>query len=120
VKALGDGRNLLHRIIAVLSRRLRRLGRRIDKILGIKECDNELPLGHGHRAQVLAEHLSKVRGASLVFCSFDGEPLTPIVHAHGDSIDVVGLGCLNCHSFVATPDGILAEQRVGDAALIRA
>jgi hypothetical protein len=51
-----------------------------------------------------------------VWCSLDGEPLTAI-DANGHGTDVVGLFCQNCHSFVATPSGVLGEQRIGDGAL---
>ena len=57
---------------------LRAVGRGLRQIFRRKVVGNQLPLGHGHRAQILAEHLSKVEGASLIWCSLDGELLTPI------------------------------------------
>ena len=108
-----SGRGLVFGNFAIIRHALRQFGRSIHKILGTKESHDDLPLGHGHRAQVLAEHVSKVAGASLVWCSFDGEPLSAIVHANGHGTEVVGLFCPNCHSFVGTSDGVLGEQRGG-------
>ena len=89
---------------------MREAARWIGRTIFRRQSD-ELPLGHGHRFQVLAEHLSKVPGSSLVVCSRDGEPLSAIVHANGDGTEVVGLFCPECHWSVATPDGVLGEQR---------
>jgi hypothetical protein len=97
---------------------LRELAWHIHKILGVKRSRVELSLGHGHRAQVIAEHVSKVAGASLVWCSRDGKPLTAIVHANGHGTEVVGLACLNCHSFIATPSGVLGKQRGGSPGVL--
>jgi hypothetical protein len=99
--------------------RMREAARRLGRAI-FRRPQDELPLSHGHRGQVLAEQMSKVAGVSLVWCSFDGEPLTAIVHANGHGTEVVGLACLNCHSFVATPAGVLGEQRASDDAFVSA
>jgi hypothetical protein len=91
----------------ILLAALRQLGRRIRKTLSAKHSNNELPLGHGHRSQVLASHLSGVRGASMVWCSLDGELLVPIVYAHDHGTEIIGLGCMGCGEFVPTPAGVL-------------
>ena len=89
---------------------MREAARWIGRTIFRRQSD-ELPLGHGHRFQVLAEDISKVPGASQIWCSFDGEALSAIVHAHGNGTEIVGLFCPNCHWFVGTPDGVLGEQR---------
>jgi hypothetical protein len=97
-------------MIGLIDSRVREAARWIGRAIFRKQSD-ELPLGHGHRSQVLAEHLSKVTGASLIWCSRDGERLSAIVHANGHGTEVVGLFCPECDWFVATPNGVLGEQR---------
>ena len=96
--------------IATIPTALRQLGRRIRIILSRRRSNNELPLGHGNRFQVLASHLSKVSGSSLIFCSIDGEPLFPIVHANDCNVEVIGCACLSCHKFFPTLAGILTDR----------
>jgi hypothetical protein len=115
----GSGRNRRHGsresdafrsalgIKRILGTTLRQLGRRIRKAFSAKHSNNELPLGHGHRSQVLAEHLSKIAGASLVWCSLDGELLVPVVYSHEHGTEIIGLGCMGCGEFVRTPAGVL-------------
>jgi hypothetical protein len=96
-------------MIDLIDSRMREAARWIRAIF--RRQSDTLPLGHGHRSQVLAEHFSNVPGASMIWCSLDGEPLSAIVHAHGRGTEVVGLFCPNCNWFMATPDGVLGEKR---------
>jgi hypothetical protein len=97
-------------MIGLIDSRVRQAARRIGRTLFRRQSD-ELPVGHGHRWQIVAQHLSKVPGSSLIGCTRDGELLSAIVHSNGHGTEVVGLFCPECHWFVATPDGVLGEQR---------
>jgi hypothetical protein len=105
------GSDLLRGVIGlIIPRSLRRLGRRIRKALSVEHFNDEVLLSHGHHAQWLAEHLSNVAGASLVWCSLDGELLTPIIRADDRGTEVIGLGCLACRrTFVPTLAGVLTD-----------
>jgi hypothetical protein len=96
-------------MIGLIDSRLRDAGRWVGRAIFRKRPD-ELPLGRGHSSQVLAEHMSKVEGASMIWCSLDGELLHPIVHGDDRGVEVIGLGCLSCHKFFPTLAGVLTDR----------
>jgi len=60
----------------------------------------------------LAEHLSGIPGASLIWCSC-GKLLAPVVLGNSEETRVVAVGCLDCGLGLPVRVGLLNRQRTG-------
>jgi hypothetical protein len=81
---------------------LRRISRALGKLVSKSEPYYEPD------AQRLAEHLSRVSGSSLVWCSGCGDVLAPVVLGYGEQTEIVCIGCLNCGIGLPVHLGVIA------------
>jgi hypothetical protein len=71
---------------------LNMIGRGLRRIFGPSQ--NRRDFLRSPAARAVAEYLSGIEGASLVWCGC-GELLAPIVYSEGEQAEIVALGCVH-------------------------